>query len=199
MTDGTVELTIEVIGDAAAVTVSPVVVCVDLRGESAAVAAWAGRENSSIITKMPAAASAACIAPRATRRTIGCSMGSSTRRETGPLAYPRRRRQTSRTRTYCSVTTVQPHRQSDKGEASRKSRTEPPAPRQKSVVGSVTVGEWYPDFAPQPGDIVASEHWGERLRPHRPRPAAPPARHRAHRPGRPDRSRLRRGDRPLGA
>jgi len=22
-------------------------------------------------------------------------------------------------------------------------------------------GEWYPDFAPQPGDIVASEHWGE--------------------------------------
>ena len=22
-------------------------------------------------------------------------------------------------------------------------------------------GEWYPDFAPQDGDIVASEHWGE--------------------------------------
>lgn len=22
-------------------------------------------------------------------------------------------------------------------------------------------GEWYPDFAPQPGDVVASEHWGE--------------------------------------
>jgi nicotinamidase-related amidase len=22
-------------------------------------------------------------------------------------------------------------------------------------------GEWYPDFAPQPGDLVASEHWGE--------------------------------------
>jgi nicotinamidase-related amidase len=21
-------------------------------------------------------------------------------------------------------------------------------------------GEWYPDFAPQPGDIVATEHWG---------------------------------------
>jgi len=22
-------------------------------------------------------------------------------------------------------------------------------------------GEWYPDFAPRDGDIVASEHWGE--------------------------------------
>jgi hypothetical protein len=96
-TTGTVELTIEVIGDAATVTVSPVVVWVDRRGGSAAVAAWAGRENSSMITKMPAAASAACIAPRATRRTIGCGMSSPTRRETGPLAYPRRRRQTSRT------------------------------------------------------------------------------------------------------
>ena len=115
MTGDTVELTTEVIGDAA-VTVRPMVVCVDLRGGSAAVAAWAGRENSSMITKMPAAASAACIAPRATRRTIGCSMSSSTRREPRPLAYPRRRRQTSRTQTCCSVTTVQLHRQSDKGE-----------------------------------------------------------------------------------
>jgi ribosomal protein S18 acetylase RimI-like enzyme len=119
-TGGTVELTIEVIGDAAAVTVSPVVVWVDRRGGSAAVAAWAGRENSSMITKMPAAASAACIAPRANRRTIGCSMSSPTRRETGPLAYPRRRRQTSRTQTCCSVTTVQLLRQPDKGETPRK-------------------------------------------------------------------------------
>jgi hypothetical protein len=115
MTGDTAELTTEGSGDAALVTVRPAAVCVDLSGGSAAVAAWAGRENSSMITKMPAAASAACIALRAMRRTIGCSMSSSTRRETGPLAYPQWRRQTSRTRTCCSVTTVQVHRLSDKG------------------------------------------------------------------------------------
>ena len=101
-------------------TVEPTVVWVDVSGGSAAVAACAGRENSSMIAKMPAATSAACIAPRATRRTIGCSMSSSTRRETGPLAYPRRRRQTSRTRTSRSVTTVQLRRPPDKGETSPK-------------------------------------------------------------------------------
>ena len=62
-------------------------VCFDVRGASAAVAACAGRENSSKTTKIPAATSAACIAARAMRRTTGCDMSSSTRRETGPPAY----------------------------------------------------------------------------------------------------------------
>ena len=52
-------------------------VCVDVRGGSAAVAAWAGRENSSMTATIPAAASAACTAARAMRRTIGCTMSSS--------------------------------------------------------------------------------------------------------------------------
>jgi hypothetical protein len=68
--------------------VDAVEVCFDDRGASAAVAACAGRENSSRTTKIPAAASAACIAVRAMRRTIGCDMSSSTRRETGPPACP---------------------------------------------------------------------------------------------------------------
>jgi hypothetical protein len=63
-------------------------VCFDVRGASAAVAACAGRENSSKTTKIPAATSAACIAARAMRRTTGCDMSSSTRGETGPPAYP---------------------------------------------------------------------------------------------------------------
>jgi len=42
------------------------------KGESS-VAAWACRENRSIITKIPAATSASCIARRAMRRAIGCS------------------------------------------------------------------------------------------------------------------------------
>jgi hypothetical protein len=49
---------------------------VALRGDTAAVAAWAGRENSSMTTKMPAVASAACIATRATRRAVGCMSSS---------------------------------------------------------------------------------------------------------------------------
>ena len=68
--------------------VDAVDVCFDVRGASAAVAACAGRENSSKTTKIPAATSAACIAARAMRRTTGCDMSSSTRRETGPPAYP---------------------------------------------------------------------------------------------------------------
>jgi hypothetical protein len=60
---------------------------VDVSGGRAAVAACAGRENNSMIAKIPAAASAACIAPRATRRTIGC-MSSSTRRKTGSKTGP---------------------------------------------------------------------------------------------------------------
>jgi len=51
-------------------------VCVVVRGGRAAVAAWAGRENSRMIAKIPAAASAACIATRAMRRTIGCMSSS---------------------------------------------------------------------------------------------------------------------------
>ena len=101
-TGATAEPTAEVTGDVAEPTaevtddeaepiveeaVDAVDVCFDVRGASAAVAAWAGRENSSKTTKIPAATSAACIAARAMRRTTGCDMSSSTRRETGPPAY----------------------------------------------------------------------------------------------------------------
>jgi hypothetical protein len=116
------ELTAEATGDAAEliveVTVEAVDVCVVVSGASAAVAAWAGRENNSMIAKIPAAASAACTATRAMRRAIGCSMSSSTRRVTGPLAYPWRRQQTSCVWTCCSVTTVQCPVRSDKGSRS---------------------------------------------------------------------------------
>jgi hypothetical protein len=75
------ELTAEVTGDVAEPSVEATAdaadVCVDVRGGSAAVAAWAGREKSSMTAKIPAAASAACIAARAMRRTIGCTMSSS--------------------------------------------------------------------------------------------------------------------------
>ena len=71
------EVTVEVTVDAAELTVDAVDVCVDVRGGSAAVAACAGRENTSMIVKIPAAASAACTATRAMRRAIGCSMSSS--------------------------------------------------------------------------------------------------------------------------
>jgi hypothetical protein len=75
------ELTVEVIGAVAEPTVEATAdaadVCVDVRGGSAAVVASAGRENSSMTAKIPAAASAACIAARAMRRTIGCTMSSS--------------------------------------------------------------------------------------------------------------------------
>jgi hypothetical protein len=105
-TGATAEPTAEVTGDVAEPTAEPttevtdeadptddeavdaVDVCFDVRGARAAVAACAGRENSSKTTKIPAATSAACIAARAMRRTTGCDMSSSTRRETGPPAYP---------------------------------------------------------------------------------------------------------------
>ena len=51
-------------------------VCVEARGDRAAVAAWAGWENRSMTVKIPVAASAACIAARATRRTTGCMSSS---------------------------------------------------------------------------------------------------------------------------
>jgi hypothetical protein len=80
-TEATGKAAAEVTGDVAeptvVVTADPADVCVDVRGGSAAVAAWAGRENSSMTARIPAAASAACIAARAMRRTIGCTMSSS--------------------------------------------------------------------------------------------------------------------------
>jgi hypothetical protein len=71
--DDVPEPTAEVTGDAAPERVD---VSVALRGDRAAVAAWAGRENSSMTTKMPAAASAACTATRAIRRAVGCMSSS---------------------------------------------------------------------------------------------------------------------------
>jgi len=74
--------------EAAEVTVDATLLTVDLTPESPAdcpdcpdwpgkgessVAAWACRENRSMITKIPAATSASCIARRAMRRAIGCS------------------------------------------------------------------------------------------------------------------------------
>jgi hypothetical protein len=120
--DDVAEPTAEVTGDVAEPTVEAtgaeapesVDVRVALRGDRAAVAAWAGRENSSMTTKMPAAASAACTAVRAMRRTIGC-MSSSHSTRTRPLAYPPAAEQTSHTRNCCSATTVRPDRRSDKG------------------------------------------------------------------------------------
>jgi hypothetical protein len=74
------ELTVEATGDVAepSVDVVPeiVEVSVALRGVRAAVAAWAGRENSSMITKTAAVASAACTATRAIRRAVGCMSSS---------------------------------------------------------------------------------------------------------------------------
>ena len=74
------ELTVEATGDVAEprVDVVPeiVEVRVALRGVRAAVAAWAGRENSSMTTKTAAVASAACTATRAMRRAVGCMSSS---------------------------------------------------------------------------------------------------------------------------
>jgi hypothetical protein len=74
--DDVVEATAEVTGDVAeaAVDEAPVIVDVSvaLRGGSAAVAAWAGRENSSMTTMTPTVTSAAWTATRAMRRAAGC-------------------------------------------------------------------------------------------------------------------------------
>jgi hypothetical protein len=109
--DDVAEPTVEATGAEAPESVD---VRVALRGDRAAVAAWAGRENSSMTTKMPAAASAACTAMRAMRRAVGC-MSSSHSTRTRPLAYPPAAEQTSHTRNCCSATTVRPDRRSDKG------------------------------------------------------------------------------------
>jgi hypothetical protein len=80
VTGDVVELTVDVTGDVAELSVDEgaerVEVSVALRGDAAAVAAWAGRENSSMTTKMPAVARAACIATRAMRRAVGCMSSS---------------------------------------------------------------------------------------------------------------------------
>jgi hypothetical protein len=83
--DDVAEPTFEVTGDVAEVTVDEaperVEVRVALRGDTAAFAAWAGRENSSMTTKMPAVASAACTATRAMRRAVGCMSSSHSTRD----------------------------------------------------------------------------------------------------------------------
>jgi hypothetical protein len=84
------ELTVEVTGDVAEPSVDEAPeseeVSVALRGDRAAVAAWAGRENSSMTTKMPAVASAACTTTRAMRRAVGCMSSShSTRNQAARL------------------------------------------------------------------------------------------------------------------
>jgi hypothetical protein len=80
VTGDVAELTAEATGDVAEPSVddSPESeeVSVALRGDRAAVDAWAGRENSSMTTKMPTAASAACTATRAMRRAVGCMSSS---------------------------------------------------------------------------------------------------------------------------
>ena len=91
VTGDVAEPTVEVTGDVAEPSVDEVVdVRVALRGDRAEVDAWAGRENSSMATKMPAPTSAACTAVRAMRRAIGC-MSSPPRRETRRSPTLRRR------------------------------------------------------------------------------------------------------------
>ena len=80
VTGDVAEPTVVVTGDAAELTGDVVPERVDVRvaltGGRAAVDAWAGRENSSMTTKMPAATSAACTATRAMRRAVGCMSSS---------------------------------------------------------------------------------------------------------------------------
>ena len=94
VTGDAAEPTVEVTGDVAEPSVDEVPERVDvrvaLRGDRAEVDAWAGRENSSMATKMPAPTSAACTAVRAMRRAIGC-MSSPPRRETRRSPTLRRR------------------------------------------------------------------------------------------------------------
>jgi len=71
------ELTVDVAAEPSAdVGFEMVEVRVAFSGDSAAVAAWAGRENSSMTMKMPAVARAACSAARAMRRAVGCMSSS---------------------------------------------------------------------------------------------------------------------------
>jgi len=90
VTGDVAEPTVEATGDVAEPSVGEalesVEVSVALRGDRAPVAAWAGRENSSMTTKMPAVASAACTATRAMRRAVGCMSSShSTRNQAARL------------------------------------------------------------------------------------------------------------------
>ncbi|WP_395607296.1 isochorismatase family cysteine hydrolase [Pseudomonas sp. B22129] len=58
---------------------------------------------------------------------------------------------------------IVPHRRWEQGDYDHWAH---PTPTQRKVQNAQTFargewgGEWHPDFAPQPGDIVAQEHWG---------------------------------------
>lgn len=58
---------------------------------------------------------------------------------------------------------IVPHRRSEAGDFAG---WDHPTPYQRSTVEirafakGTWGGEWHPDFAPQPGDLVAKEHWG---------------------------------------
>ena len=58
---------------------------------------------------------------------------------------------------------IVPHRRWEQGDYDNWNH---PSPTQRKVQHAHTFargewgGEWHPDFAPQPGDIVAQEHWG---------------------------------------
>jgi hypothetical protein len=85
VTGDVAEFSVEATGDVAEPRVDEVPESVEVRvaltGDRAAVAAWAGRENSSMTTKMPAVASAACTATRAMRRAVGCMSSSHSTRD----------------------------------------------------------------------------------------------------------------------
>jgi hypothetical protein len=123
VTGDVAEATVEVTGDVADPSVDEapesVEASVVLRGDRAAVAAWAGRENSSMTTKMPAVASAACTATRAMRRAVGCMSSSHSTRNQAARLPSGGGANLAHTRNYCSVTTVQSDRRSGKGGGSR--------------------------------------------------------------------------------
>jgi hypothetical protein len=101
VTGDVAELTAEVTGDVAELTAEVTGDVTELTGEVTAergdavglseVAACACRENTSMITKIPAATIASCTARRAMRRRIGCGMTSSHSPETGPGTHSRYR------------------------------------------------------------------------------------------------------------
>jgi hypothetical protein len=113
---GAAELTAEVTGDAAELTVEVTAERGDGGGDVSEAAACACRENTSMITKIPAATIASCTARKATRRTIGCGMSSSPSPGRGRRApvtgvleprSPRPSQGDSPNLTCCSVNTVQ--------------------------------------------------------------------------------------------
>lgn len=77
VTGDAAELTAEVTGDAAELTAEVTAERGDGGGDVSEVVACACRENTNMITKIPAATIASCTARKAMRRTIGCGMSSS--------------------------------------------------------------------------------------------------------------------------